>query len=158
MEIQGYPNYLIYPDGRVWSKKTNKYLKPGMSGSGYLTVSLRNEIVKNKSHHVHRLVAIHYIPNPDNKPCVDHINRNKTDNRLENLRWVTVSENALNKYYRISKYTGHQNISKDKRRKVKNIVFQKTINGVRYDKCFKTLKEALCYKYIFILKMRAGLI
>ena len=45
---------------------------------------------------VHRIVAQLFIPNPENKPCVDHINCNKQDNRIENLRWVTYSENMMN--------------------------------------------------------------
>lgn len=49
-----------------------------------------------KHHLVHRLVAQSFIPNPENKPCVDHINTTKTDNRAENLRWVNHSENMRN--------------------------------------------------------------
>lgn len=48
---------------------------------------------------VHRLVADAFIPNPDNKATVDHINRNKIDNRVENLRWATMLEQSINKEY-----------------------------------------------------------
>jgi len=94
MEIQGFNEYLIYPDGKVFSKKTNKYLKWSMGKNGYYTVSLCGDKIKKIT--IHRLLAIHYIQNPDNKPLVDHINRIKADNRLENLRWATSTENNNN--------------------------------------------------------------
>ena len=96
MEIEDYPNYLIYNDGRVWSKfGKGRFLKQSPNAYGYRMVQLWN---KNggKNLLVHRLVAKAYIPNPDNHPTVDHINGIRDDNRIENLRWVTHSENVLN--------------------------------------------------------------
>jgi len=60
-------------------------------GNGYLRISY-----KNKYYKIHRLVAELFIPNPENKPEVDHINRNRNDNRVCNLRWVTRVENCRN--------------------------------------------------------------
>lgn len=78
---------LIREDGAVFNK-LGKHNPPryqwtfgGLSSNGYLRVK-----IKKKSHNVHRLVAETFIPNPENKPYVDHINRNKTDNRVANLR------------------------------------------------------------------------
>ena len=104
MEIKDYENYLIYEDGRVYSKKRNIFLKPFTDNSkGYLCCKLYNNYFKkNKTKKVHRLVAEHFIPNPSNNPQVDHINRIKTDNRIENLRWVTNSGNQLNKNKKIN--------------------------------------------------------
>lgn len=62
---------------------------------GYFVVSLRVN-GKSKQHFVHRLVAQAFMPNPDNKPHIDHINTDKTDNRVCNLRWVTQKENSNN--------------------------------------------------------------
>ena len=92
MEINDYPNYLIYEDGRVWSKTTNKFLKPSYNKDGYLQIALCKNGKKTYLR-LHRLIALHYIPNPHNKLEVDHINRITDDNRIENLQWLTQQEN-----------------------------------------------------------------
>jgi hypothetical protein len=154
MEVKGYPNYLIYPDGIVWSKKNKIFLKERID-KGYLRVVLCKDGI-HKTHSIHRLVALHYIPNPDNKPEVDHWNGKRNDNRVENLRWATHSENNQNKGVRKDNKLGIKNICYDKSRD--KYKYEKIIEGVKHIKYFKTLEEALCYKYIFILKMRAGLV
>ena len=62
---------------------------------------------------IHRLIAQHYIPNPNNLPLVDHINQVRDDNRIENLRWATVSENKLNSD-KVSSNTGFTYICQGK--------------------------------------------
>jgi len=157
MEIQGYPNYLIYPDGRVYNKKTKKFLKGKNHNMGYKSISLYYDNKNYDQFLIHRLVALHHIPNIENKPQVDHINRNRSDNRVENLRWVTNIENNINKEVKCRNSSGHRNINIDCRRNHFN--FSKRYNGKGYHKTgFKTLKDALCYKYIFTLKIKAGLV
>ena len=92
MEITGYPNYLIYDDGRVYNKKFKRFLKPQVIKEGYLRLGLSNN-GKRKMFLIHRLVALHYIPNPQNKLEVDHINSITNDNSVENLQWLTSQEN-----------------------------------------------------------------
>ncbi len=141
MEIQGYENYLIYEDGKVFSKKTNKFLKYSDNGDGYCMVGLCKDR-KRKTFTIHRLVAIHYIPNPNHYREVDHKDRNRQNNSIDNLRWVTNQMNQQN--------TG---VSKNNKLRIQNISptkygyrFQKMVNGKTHEKWFKTLEEAIKYK------------
>lgn len=90
--IEDFPNYAVSNLGRVANIKRKNILKNCNNGNGYYYVSLG----KYNNQYVHRLVAIAFIPNVDNKPEIDHINTIRTDNRVENLRWVTKSENQKN--------------------------------------------------------------
>ena len=153
MEIQGYPNYLIYQDGRIWSNYgKGGFLKQGVYKGGYHRVGLCREYGKRKHFSVHRLVAIHFIANPDNKPEVDHINKNTHDNRIENLRWVTSLENGQNKGNYKCNTSGHKCISYHKQSD--RWQFDKMINGKTYRKCFRTKIDAICYKFCFILSRK----
>tara|TARA_R110000803_G_scaffold142168_1_gene208517 strand:+ start:415 stop:861 length:447 start_codon:yes stop_codon:yes gene_type:complete len=143
MEVIGCDNYLIYEDGKVQNKKTKRYLKSAPNKKGYLHVCLYKN-GKGNTHNIHRLVAIHYIPNPDNKPEVDHINRINTDNRVENLRWTTISENGQNTGVRKNNKLRIKNICYHKR--MNRYVYKKIIRGIKHVKYFKTLEEAVEYK------------
>jgi len=149
MEIEGYSNYLIYEDGRVFSKKRKIFLKSRDNGRGYHTVHLCKD-GRHKHYLVHRLVAIHYIPNPHNYPEVDHKDRDKENNSIDNLRWVTRSMNNQNTGIFITNKLGISNISFGKQ----GYRFDKRINGKRHHKCFKTLDEALKYKEEYITNLQ----
>ena len=94
-KIDGYENYSVSSEGRVRNDKTGRILKVTPDKGGYLQVCLSKN-GKQKTFNVHRLVAETFIPSPENKSCVDHINTIRDDNRVENLRWATHKENSNN--------------------------------------------------------------
>ena len=91
-DIPDSEGYQITEDGQVFSLKSGKYLKPKIDRYGYKAVTL---FVNGKPKYstVHRLVALAYLDNPDKLPCVNHIDENKLNNRVENLEWCTVKHN-----------------------------------------------------------------
>lgn len=94
-DIIGYEGlYEVNKRGYVRNAVTKKLLRAGLGGVGYLTVSLTKDKLR-KSFSVHRLVAIHYYDNPENKPMVNHKDGIKTNNHYVNLEWCTRSENEL---------------------------------------------------------------
>lgn len=86
--------YKVSNYGRVKSVKKQLVLKTSGSGNRYKTVALCNGM--RKTFRIHRLVAAAFIPNPDNKPCIDHIDGDRANNHADNLRWVTYLENNNN--------------------------------------------------------------
>lgn len=93
-DIKGYEGeYAITSCGKVWSHKRKKFLKPQDNGQGYLIITLSSG-GKTKHHRINILVAQAYIPNPENKPEVNHVKEDqKYNNCVNNLQWATSKEN-----------------------------------------------------------------
>jgi DNA-binding CsgD family transcriptional regulator len=94
-----YTDYYVSPNGDIYSNKRNDMykLKPTKSTRGYVKVRLSID-GKIYNRHIHRMVAETFIPNPENKPEVNHIDGNKKNNTVTNLEWVTRKENAEHAY------------------------------------------------------------
>lgn len=124
-KLEGFDfDYYVTKDGRVWTdcrkNGIERFMKIQTSKDGYKCVGLRID-GKQKLFRVHRLVAMAFIPNPENKPYINHIDGNRTNNNVENLEWCTQKENvdhAINvlgrwsqseKQSRASQLTGYKN-------------------------------------------------
>ncbi len=114
-------NKAITKNGQVYNLKTQKFTFGTIQKNGYMYTQ-----GYDNSESIHRLVAKTFIPNPDNLPAVDHINENKEDNRVENLRWCTHEQNT--KYY--------NDVQNDRRIKIledKNDKLKKTIKNLKQE-------------------------
>ena len=121
MTIPGYENYKISSKGRVWSTMSNKFMKQRINTKGYYVVS-----IKQKNPEVHRLIAKTFLFfEDDKKDQVDHIDRNKKNNDLLNLRYVSRSENMRNTGVWKTNTSGYKGVSCEKGKYRASI----TVNG-----------------------------
>jgi hypothetical protein len=137
--ISSFPDYSISNKGNVKHNATETIMNKTSDNKGYEYITFRLRVARE--------VAKAFLPNPENKPHVDHINRVRNDNRLDNLRWATVSENNLNRHIPAHKDNElHQPyISRHKNM----FAFRRTINKILVRKYFKTLEEAVLFRDSF---------
>jgi hypothetical protein len=115
ISVTDYDNYAVSNMGSVINKK-GIMLKSELDRNGYFRISLSKDGVKRK-HAVHRLVALAFIENIDNKLCVDHIDGNRQNNDVSNLRWATKAENQYNKIIPKNSSSGVKGVCFDKKSK-----------------------------------------
>ena len=93
-QIEGYENYAITEDGKVWSYNRDKFMKTRFNRSGYEVVNLYADGMC-KTFSVHRLVAQAFIPNPNDYSQINHIDGDKENNNISNLEWCTAGQNNI---------------------------------------------------------------
>ena len=114
-DILIFKDYLINIEGKVYSTKRNKYLKPYKVVNGYVGISLTSDTIKKelseyvnketcKTFLLHKAVACTFLENPDRKKytCVDHIDKDRSHYHANNLEWVTHSENSRRRYMNLN--------------------------------------------------------
>ena len=146
LQIPGWDDYFINRDGDVLSKKCGReiILKPIENAYGYYIVNL----YKNKKHkccRVHRLVGLTFIPNSNNYPDIDHIDRNKKNNCVDNLRWCSRQMNEVNKSKYKTNTSGFKNISFCKERKKYEVKIERNRKHLTH-KYFETIEEAVLHR------------
>jgi hypothetical protein len=142
--IPGYEEYEVSTYGNV--RHGDKVLKRRLDTRGYPYVGLYHN-PKQRNFTIHRLVAMMFIMNPDNLPQVDHIDRNKNNNHVSNLRWVSCELNMSNRGVMSNNKLGEKNISKAKYGY--RVCIQR--NSINTEKTFKTLEEARAFRDSFLL-------
>ena len=139
-QLSDFPNYRLYEDGRVQHIKSGRIRKNSISKRGYYTVTLYNS-GKRKTLNIHRLLAEYFMENFNNSLSVDHIDGNKLNNDLHNLRMCTHQQNLMNTKLGKNNSSGYKGVSycKDRKKFVSSIKHNyKTIFLGRYE----TAKEA----------------
>ena len=152
--IDGFEGYAVSNFGNVRGKKNTILKYSCCKGGGFYPQITLYKDKKLYSRRIHRLVALAFIPNPDNLPTIDHIDRNKSNNNVNNLRWADrQTQNNNRKPFRDCKkktITGEKYIHFEKRAKKKQYFLQmhnKHINnGKLLYKYFYTIEEAVVFR------------
>jgi len=115
--FEDYYDYIIFSTGKVYSKKMGRFKKPSLNIYGYFHIDLRKN-KKHKTFFLHRVLGICFLENLNNLPEIDHIDRNKQNNNLTNLRWASRRLQIIN-----------QNIKKTNKLGFKGVYFDKINNN-----------------------------
>jgi len=151
-EVEGFPNYIIFKTGKIWSKKRNRFMKTWIKtrksdGRQVYTINLSKN-GKGYACYIARLLGFAFIYNDDpiNKIQIDHIDRNPLNNDLSNLMWVTLEEQSRNRKINKRNKLGLRYI----RKRCDNGKYSVFMRQYNYNKSFKTEEEALLQRNMFL--------
>ena len=150
------PDYEDYEVSNLGNVRSNKFglIKPmtlSKNPKGYLLFSVCKD-GKGKKISVSRMVGLLFIDNPDNKPQIDHINRNKNDNTVENLRWATNSENCNNKTFKDGNCNQRYIFKRSDYKGKLRYVFTIKNSSFQINRSFESLSDAIIARDIFCEK------
>jgi hypothetical protein len=143
--LDEFPEHFIDFDGNVFFR--NRFIKQHVDSNGYIVVALYKE-KRRYTRKLHRLLSQSFIENPNAYPVVDHIDRNKQNNSLDNLRWVTTQKNGHNR----ADNNEHLNIIKRNDRKGYRVQFSFK-SGQNIDRSFENLDAAIAFRDIIQTKI-----
>jgi hypothetical protein len=150
-QIKGFSNYSISNLGNIRNNKKGNLLKPSIDGKGYYVVRLYIDNKNAMTNKLHRLLGIHFLPNPNDYLEIDHIDRNKLNNSLDNLRWCNRTINLRNRGILGFSSNKYKNITWSKRDNVFRVGI--TINNKqKYLGSYKTEEEAVISYNKYILE------
>jgi len=139
--IKGFENYSVSNLGRVRNNATDRILKSMVGTHGYYYLHLSKD-GKIYTKLIHKLVGDAFIQNPLNKKCIDHIDNNRLNNIVNNLRWVTLQENQMNRKLSTNSTSNYKGVSFNKR--INKWMAHIKINGKQqYLGCFKKIEDAV---------------
>lgn len=163
--IQGYNNYSVSNLGNIKNNKTNKVLKLSFNKQKYAYVWIKRNDNIWKYKRVHRLVTKAFIPNPLNKPCINHLDYNPSNNRVENLEWCSYKENSEYSLEHLKFRPYNYKHSEEKKHEIslkrtnfnnelghhiykhrRKYVFKFMTNGNKISKSFNLLEDAIKYR------------
>lgn len=155
--IPGYEGlYSAEEDGRIWSHYVNRYLSATLNKDGYYITNLSKDN-NLKTYFTHRLIALTFIPNPKNKPTVDHIkNKEITNNNINNLRWATYAENRHNTSVQQNNKLGHKHICMVVNKQYNSFKVTMERYKIVHTKNFKTLEDAIKYRDDYLAGLGLG--
>lgn len=148
--IKGYEgDYMINKKGLIKSKLRqgggNIILKQAINKYGYKTIKLRKKNEGVKTFCIHRLLGLHFLKNPQNHPVIDHKDRNRLNNDLNNLRWATFQENCINN--KRVENSGYVSFTKEYNKQYKKYYYGYRAHVNKKNKRFKSLVKACCWVF-----------